>query len=82
MLSTIIGSPQRTKAAVHVHRFVVFRVNHEWFVVYEDLRRLSFATREEAEASAFDMGRSLLGVFRVPLARSLPPCPREVYAWS
>jgi hypothetical protein len=37
-----------------VHRFVVFRVNHEWFVVYEDLRRLSFATREEAEASAFD----------------------------
>ena len=54
MPSTIIASPQRTKAAVHVHRFVVFRVNHEWFVVYEDLRRLSFATREEAEASAFD----------------------------
>ena len=54
MLSTIVGSPQRMEVAIHVHRFVVFRVNHEWFVMYEDLRRLSFTTREEAEASAFD----------------------------
>jgi hypothetical protein len=53
MLPTLIGSPQRTEVAMHVHRFVVFRVKHEWFVVYEDRRRLGFATREEAEASAF-----------------------------
>jgi hypothetical protein len=38
---------------MHVHRFVVFQVKHEWFVVYEDRRRLGFTTREDAEASAF-----------------------------
>ena len=52
MLSTIIGPLQRMEVAIHVHRFVVFQVKREWLVVYEDLRREGFATREEAEASA------------------------------
>jgi hypothetical protein len=41
------------KAAVHVHRFVVFQIHGEWVVVYEDRRRISYTTRSEAEAAAF-----------------------------
>ena len=38
------------KAAVHVHRLVVFQIQGEWLVVYEDHRRISYTTRAEAAA--------------------------------
>ena len=41
------------EGAMQMHRFVVFQIQGEWLVVYEDRRRIVFTTREEAEASAF-----------------------------
>jgi hypothetical protein len=41
------------EGTMQVHRFVVFQIQGEWLVVYEDRRRIGFVCREEAEASAF-----------------------------
>jgi hypothetical protein len=41
------------EAAMHMDRFVVFQVENEWLVTYGDRTQIAFATREEAETSAF-----------------------------
>lgn len=38
---------------MHMDRFVVFQVQDEWLVTYGDRTQAAFATREEAEGSAF-----------------------------
>lgn len=39
---------------MHAGRFVVFQVQNEWLVTYEDRTQVSYTTREEAEKSAFN----------------------------
>ncbi len=40
-------------------RFVVFQLEDEWLVTYGDRRQIAFATRQEAERSAFDAAAAL-----------------------
>jgi hypothetical protein len=44
---------------MHMTRFVVFQVEDEWVVTYGDQSQLSFATRMDAEHSAFDAADAL-----------------------
>jgi hypothetical protein len=39
---------------MHTDRFVVFRFQGEWLVTYADRKQTVFATRQDAERSAFD----------------------------
>ncbi|MBJ6125810.1 hypothetical protein [Microvirga splendida] len=39
---------------MHTDRFVVFKFQGEWLVTYADRLQTAFATREDAERSAFD----------------------------
>jgi hypothetical protein len=39
---------------MHTDRFVVFRFQGEWLVTYADRKQTAFATRQDAERSAFD----------------------------
>lgn len=39
---------------MHTDRFVVFKFQDEWLVTYADREQTAFATREDAERSAFD----------------------------
>ncbi len=39
---------------MHTDRFVVFKFQGEWLVTYSDRKQTAFATREDAERSAFD----------------------------
>lgn len=40
-------------------RFVVFQLKDEWLVAHGDRTRISFASRKEAERSAFDAADAL-----------------------
>jgi len=44
---------------MHTDRFVVFKLQDEWLVTYSDRKQSAFATREDAERSAFDAADSL-----------------------
>jgi hypothetical protein len=50
---------QNEGLAMHTNRFVVFQVEDEWLVTYGDRRQIAFATRQEAEKSAFDAADAL-----------------------
>jgi hypothetical protein len=39
---------------MHTDRFVVFKFQDEWLVTYADREQSAFATRQDAERSAFD----------------------------
>jgi hypothetical protein len=39
---------------MHTNRFVVFKFQGEWLVSYADRKQTAFATRQDAERSAFD----------------------------
>jgi hypothetical protein len=39
---------------MHTDRFVVFKFQGEWLVTYADREQTAFATRQDAERSAFD----------------------------
>jgi len=39
---------------MHTDRFVVFKFQDEWLVTYADREQTAFATRQDAERSAFD----------------------------
>jgi hypothetical protein len=39
---------------MHTDRFVVFKFQGEWLVTYADRKQTAFATRQDAERSAFD----------------------------
>jgi len=41
------------EARMHMDRFVVFQHQDEWLVTYGDRTQIAFASREEAESSAF-----------------------------
>jgi hypothetical protein len=41
------------EARMHMDRFVVFQDQDEWLVTYGDRTQIAFASREEAESSAF-----------------------------
>jgi hypothetical protein len=51
--------PDPEAAVLHTNRFVVFQVEDEWLVTYGDRRQIAFATRQEAEKSAFDAADAL-----------------------
>lgn len=44
---------------MHTDRFVVFKFQDEWLVTYADRKQTAFATRQDAERSAFDAADSL-----------------------
>lgn len=44
---------------MHTDRFVVFKFDGEWLVTYADRKQTAFATRQDAERSAFDAADSL-----------------------
>jgi hypothetical protein len=44
---------------MHTDRFVVFKFQGEWLVTYADRKQTAFATRQDAERSAFDAADSL-----------------------
>ena len=44
---------------MHTDRFVVFKFQGEWLVTYADRKQMAFATREDAERSAFDAADTL-----------------------
>ena len=44
---------------MHTDRFVVFKFQDEWLVTYADREQTSFATRQDAERSAFDAADTL-----------------------
>jgi hypothetical protein len=44
---------------MHTDRFVVFKYEGEWLVTYSDRKQTAFATREDAERSAFDAADAL-----------------------
>jgi len=39
---------------MHTDRFVVFKFQDEWLVTYADREQTAFATRQDAERSAFE----------------------------
>ncbi|MGF9762817.1 hypothetical protein AAII07_47410 [Microvirga sp. 0TCS3.31] len=44
---------------MHTDRFVVFKFQGEWLVTYADRKQTAFATRQDAERSAFDAADTL-----------------------
>ena len=44
---------------MHTDRFVVFKFQDEWPVTYADRQQTAFATRQDAERSAFDAADTL-----------------------
>jgi hypothetical protein len=44
---------------MHVDRFVVIQFQDEWLVSYGDRKQIAFASREEAENSAFSAADAL-----------------------
>ena len=44
---------------MHTDRFVVFKFQDEWLVTYADRKQTAFATRQDAERSAFDAADTL-----------------------
>lgn len=44
---------------MHTDRFVVFKFQDEWLVTYADREQTAFATRQDAERSAFDAADTL-----------------------
>ena len=44
---------------MHTDRFVVFKFQGEWLVTYADREQTAFATRQDAERSAFDAADTL-----------------------
>ena len=58
----------------HTERFVVFHVENEWLVTYEDSTWISYLTRrEEAETSAFKCRRCLPALSGTRRFRALVP---------
>ena len=45
--------------STHTGRFVVFQFQNEWLVTYGDCTQISFLTREDVEASAFNAADAL-----------------------
>ncbi len=61
--------------ATHMERFVVFQVQNEWLVTYEDRTQISYPTREEAETSAFNAADSLVSQGRAVSILNMPDEP-------
>lgn len=62
----------------HTERFVVFHVQNEWLVTYEDRTRISYLTREEAETSAFNAADALASQGHAVSVLIMPDGPRPV----
>jgi hypothetical protein len=68
---------------MHTDRFVVFKFQGEWLVTYADRKQTAFATRLEAERSAFDAADSLassghaVSVLIIPDEAEAGPPPPE-----
>jgi hypothetical protein len=63
------------EAATHMDRFLVFRVENEWLVSYGDRTQIAFATREEAEASAFHAADAMAANGRAVSVLIMPDGP-------
>jgi len=71
---------------MHTDRFVVFKFQDEWLVTYADREQSAFATRQDAERSAFDAADTLashghaVSVLIIPDGASdaSKPCPSIV----
>ena len=57
---------------MHTDRFVVFKLQDEWLVTYSDRKQTAFATREDAERSAFDAADSLASHGRIVSVLIIP----------
>ncbi|MFD0461967.1 hypothetical protein ACFQY9_08810 [Microvirga aerilata] len=65
------------EAAMHMDRFVVFQFQNEWLVTYGDRTQISFASREEAEKSAFNAADALASNGRAVSVLIMPEGPAE-----
>ena len=65
-------------ALTHTERFVVFQVQNEWLVTYEDRTQISYLTREEAETSAFNAADALASQGHAVSVLIMPDGPRPV----
>jgi hypothetical protein len=63
------------EAAMHMDRFVVFQVEDEWLVTYGDRTQIAFATREEAETSAFHAADAMASNGRAVSVLIMPDGP-------
>jgi len=57
---------------MHTDRFVVFKFQDEWLVTYADREQSAFATRQDAERSAFDAADTLASHGRAVSVLILP----------
>ena len=68
---------------MHTDRFVVFKFQDEWLVTYADRKQTAFATRQDAERSAFDAADTLassghaVSVLIIPDGSEAAPDPRS-----
>ena len=60
---------------MHMDRFVVLQVENEWLVTYGDHTRMAFATREEAEGSAFEAADAMASNGRAVSVLIMPDGP-------
>jgi hypothetical protein len=63
------------ETAMHMDRFVVFQVENEWLVTYGDRTQIAFATREEAETSAFHAADAMASTGRAVSVLIMPDGP-------
>jgi hypothetical protein len=63
------------ETAMHMDRFVVFQVEDEWLVTYGDCTQTAFATREEAESSAFQAADAMASSGRAVSVLIMPDGP-------
>ena len=62
---------------MHTDRFVVFKFQDEWLVTYADREQTAFATRQDAERSAFDAADTLASNGHAVSVLIIPDQPEE-----
>ncbi|MBB4039458.1 hypothetical protein GGR34_001100 [Microvirga flocculans] len=62
---------------MHTDRFVVFKFQGEWLVTYADRKQTAFATRQDAERSAFDAADTLASSGHAVSVLIIPDTPDE-----
>jgi hypothetical protein len=63
---------------MHTDRFVVFKFQDEWLVTYADREQAAFATRQDAERSAFDAADVLASNGRAVSVLIIPDGSKDV----
>ncbi|MEE1611066.1 hypothetical protein [Microvirga sp. CF3016] len=63
---------------MHTDRFVVFKFQDEWLVTYADREQTAFATRQDAERSAFEAADMLASSGHAVSVLIIPDGSKEV----